>query len=459
MANVSGTFSTNQTWSENMVMTGDVIFNSGAKLTINAGILVEVNANVTPNIHIEFTGGAYLVAVGTLGNEITFESDKGVPLVNDWDGIYIKADAGLSSFDMQYVVIKDSDYNGGHGGGLAFGTYFETPDLSSSTFDHLTFDHCLVGLQVNQATATVTNCTFTNCTNAVFHWNGNADSITIEDSTFTSCTYGFDGGVPPNFTRCTFDTCGRGIYAIDNNVGSPTIQLCKFQDCTTVGLWLATNLNGSYTVTNCVIEDCGTGLHIANVPVTLKNTIIANSPTKGVNRISGTLSSTYNCLYGNAANTGYSAGTGDISDDPLFVDEVANDYNLQTLGNGDPANSPCAGTGTATGAPVNDFDGVAWPNASPEMGVYGAAVAVDVSVDRSMPFDAGQDIRVARGMPLDHFGSVANPVDVPLDWAQVVTTDRGINLYTWPNRYLYASSEMRYRLFPYRGYVARPRYE
>jgi len=55
---------------------------------------------------------------------------------------------------------------------------------------------------------------------------------------------------------------------------------------------------------------------------------------------------------------------GNISKDPKFTDAAADDYSLKS-------SSPCINKGTGVGAPANDIDNVAWPNAKPEMGCYG----------------------------------------------------------------------------------------
>jgi len=47
-------------------------------------------------------------------------------------------------------------------------------------------------------------------------------------------------------------------------------------------------------------------------------------------------------------------GTGNISEDPLFVDPAADDYHLQS-------SSPCLDAGTGTGAPAEDLDGETRP--------------------------------------------------------------------------------------------------
>ena len=67
---------------------------------------------------------------------------------------------------------------------------------------------------------------------------------------------------------------------------------------------------------------------------------------------------TYSCVQG-----GYS-GTGNISDDPLFVDADNGDFSLQS-------GSPCIDTGTPDVAPDEDILGVARPQGGGyDMGAY-----------------------------------------------------------------------------------------
>jgi|GEM_PF-1335880 len=89
------------------------------------------------------------------------------------------------------------------------------------------------------------------------------------------------------------------------------------------------------------------------------NSIVATNEIVGITQSSGTITSTYNCLYNNTATYGASVldKTGDIYVDPKFVDADNDDYHLRN-------NSPCIDTGDPN--PIyNDSDGT-----RADMGAY-----------------------------------------------------------------------------------------
>lgn len=92
--------------------------------------------------------------------------------------------------------------------------------------------------------------------------------------------------------------------------------------------------------------------------VTVKNNILYDNVSSGsqnaISDYSGTADISYNDSYGNTVN--YSGGTGNITSDPLFVDET--DYQLDT-------SSPCENTGDPDSA-YNDVDGT-----RNDIGAYG----------------------------------------------------------------------------------------
>ena len=152
---------------------------------------------------------------------------------------------------------------------------------------------------------------------------------------------------------------GFGILIIQDTGTGATINNNTVVD-NAYGIWLPSG------------ADVGGGPDNAGTyPIT--NTIVASSDTYGIIRGSGTVTSTYNDVYANAANyTGLSAGTGDISQNPVFVDYAGNDFNLQVT-------SPCIDAGTPSGTDIGAYSyagSLAAPTVTVEAPNGGETIAV-----------------------------------------------------------------------------------
>ena len=107
--NVSGTISTNTTWTlanSPYVMTGNVTVNAGVTLTIEPGVTVQGNASSRL-----LTVNGSLSAVGTGGSPIVFTSTTD-SAAGQWNGISFGTSAGTSTLD--YVDVR---YGGDSGRG------------------------------------------------------------------------------------------------------------------------------------------------------------------------------------------------------------------------------------------------------------------------------------------------------------------------------------------------------
>ena len=120
------------------------------------------------------------------------------------------------------------------------------------------------------------------------------------------------------------------------------------------GVCLPSSYNEMVLNNNTIIENSASvdGGAIYGIGKTIANNILAHN-SSGMHGPSYMLLRN-NCVYNPAGYnySGVSAGTGDFSLDPLFVNRVGGDYHLR-------AGSPCvnAGWGEAAGIPELDFDG------------------------------------------------------------------------------------------------------
>jgi len=191
----------------------------------------------------------------------------------------------------------------------------------------------------NQASPTVTNCTFSGNSTSFLGggmYNVYSSSPMVSNCTFSDNSSNAGGGMfnssssSPTVTSCTFsgnsaDSYGGGM----NNTGSsPMLTNCTFSG-NSAGMYGGALYNGnlsSPTLTNCI----------------LWGDTASSSPE--IRDASGTSTVTYSNVQG-----GFT-GDGNINADPLFVDDGNGDYRL------DPG-SPCIDAANGPVAPDYDQDG------------------------------------------------------------------------------------------------------
>ncbi len=200
-------------------------------------------------------------------------------------------------------------------------------------------------------------------------------SPTVMNCTFAANTGYLGGGMcnyscSPALTNCTFSGNDALFYAggMCNDSASPTVTNCIFSDNTATfngGGMYNTSASCSPTLTNCTFSgnlaglDGGGMFNGASCSPTLTNCILWGSNDQIYND-----ASTPVVTYSDVQQAlGTYTGTGNINEDPLFVNAGTGDFHLQS-------GSPCIDTGTNSGAPASDFDGQSRPlGAGYEMGV------------------------------------------------------------------------------------------
>ena len=249
-----------------------------------------------------------------------------------------------------------SDNSAGWGGGMY--NYEFSPAVTNCTFSGNTATSDGGGMWNFESSPTVSNCAFSDnlALNGGGMYNGGS-SPTVTNCTFSGNTATSDGGggmynyaSPSTVTNCTFSgntatNLGGGMY---NYPYSPTVTNCTFSGNT------ADSGGGMYngacepTVTNCTFSgntatDSGGGMYNSNSSPVVTNCILGDEI---YNDGTSAPAVTYCDVQG-----GYT-GTGNINEDPLFVDPGAGDYHLTSA-------SPCidAGDNTAPSLPSTDFEG------------------------------------------------------------------------------------------------------
>ncbi|MDD5593955.1 MAG: DUF1565 domain-containing protein [Candidatus Margulisbacteria bacterium] len=140
----------------------------------------------------------------------------------------------------------------------------------------------------------------------------------------------------------------RGIF-VNASLTSGSISKNTIRDCTNYGIFVN---QSNLTIDRNTIVRSGVGIY-ANTgggeTVNAKNNIIYNAGvrTSGISQAGagGTLTSTYNCIFGNATvyDGTVADKTGDITTDPTFTNATGNNFNLlpasPCIDKGDPAST------------------------------------------------------------------------------------------------------------------------
>jgi len=265
------------------------------------------------------------------------------------NGFYVYSIGTDANLTIEDFTIKDAD-----GTGLAV---FATSDVTIRDGviydDKVPYSKMDIGLQLTTGT------------------NGNNTYDILVDNITIYGIYGLDEiGLLLQKSGAGYDT-----YFLKN----VTVKNCKVYDTTTV---VQVNNVENVTLNNNVIYGgAGDGIYVSSSNVLdfyVKNNIIASNSGYGINS-SVSIINTYNDVWNNTKGNynGTSAGTGDISLDPLFADPANGDFHLNSTAgrwNGtawvtDAVDSPCIDMGD----PSDDASNEPEPNRNDRIniGAYG----------------------------------------------------------------------------------------
>jgi hypothetical protein len=306
----SGIVSTDETWSDTVTLTGDVICTSGT-ITIVPGTVVQfatTNDNVqygtAARIFLVIMNNGALNAQGTPDSAVTFTTASSSPAPGAWGKIYIMNLVNSANTILRYCDIKYAQ-NGvcvNDLGGTA-----AAPAIDHCTISYTSSSGIYGG--VNAAPA-ISNCTIHHTNNGIFT-NG-AGAVSITGTTIYHVPAGIIlvGQASPTMSA-TVDHCT--IHDVDMNyTGTPA--------------WWT-----------------GYGIFFMNTASTaaITNTIVSTVSLYCMNATpSGwTVTEYYNCFYPNiglGSIQGSVVDTTDLETDPLFTDAANADFSLDGA-------SPCLG--------------------------------------------------------------------------------------------------------------------
>jgi len=225
---------------------------------------------------------------------------------------------------------------------------------------------CGGGMYNDTSSPTLANLTFTR---NWAYWFGGGMANQVSSPQLTHCTFEdnsagilgggiYNRGSSPELTHCIFagNSAGYNGGGMSNYASSPTLANCTFTDNSAkdYGGGIHCEASSSPVMTNCTFSGNsaregggGGGVYSTYSSPTLTNCILwGDTPDEIYEQYDDSL-----IIYSSDIQGGY-AGTGNINEDPLFLDPDNGDFHLLP-------DSPCidAGTNGAEGLPAYDFEG------------------------------------------------------------------------------------------------------
>lgn len=349
---IAGRISSDTTWVKNNG-TGDgvyVIDLDTDSLVIDPGVTLTIE----PGVQVRFYDDVYffvkgtLIAQGTASDSIVFTTDKTAGSAGEWGGIKLIGDSTTANkliyCRIEYGDADSTDHSApqefNNGGGV-----FCSEGITSSTeIKHSTF-------QYNNAYE---------AGGAIFTMGSPA----IESNRIRFNTAGqFAGGIGiqgPN----PFEPAG------------PLVQNCLIYQNSAdanggggIGLlgYASASVMNTLIYGNSSAQGTGGGVHVygqTNFGTYFTNSVIWNNSANSSDQVFGTINITYSDVQGGMS------GEGNLDADPQFNDPSGEDFHVE-------ATSPIVDSGTGSGAPTEDFDGVTRPfdgdrddTATVDMGPY-----------------------------------------------------------------------------------------
>lgn len=238
---VGGVISSDTTWNlagSPYTVTSDVKVEPGAILTVEAGVEVRFNNNLSLLVQ----GGLW--AVGTSSQPVTFTSSSATPAAGDWEGIFLE-----SSDDERAWLEHCAVGYGGHGvTGWHGDDWYANLNLweSSPAIQNCTFNHSAHhGLQAAGSQVTIQDSIFA-------HNGGNG---------FNDCGLYVDAGSRITATNSTFDNNAHyGLWIRD---GGGSLNCSVVAENGVAGIYLSGSNGGFTTLSSAIHGNTTYGLNNA----------------------------------------------------------------------------------------------------------------------------------------------------------------------------------------------------
>ncbi|MBX3356894.1 MAG: right-handed parallel beta-helix repeat-containing protein [Phycisphaeraceae bacterium] len=309
---------------------------------------------------------------GTVGSRIRYIADVNGTYTGDSGAVIVQAPNGknaLSLDNADYTEFTGFQFVGSTGKDAviwkkAVGGLLDSCIIRDSPKD---------GIDIDDATLTITNCTIYNTKNHGVIASGSTSVITITDSVIRDCG---NNAIDLN-TSCTVSVAGCSLYNNKDAInisGAVSATVRSTQIFTSInGIWLAGNC--TFSAANCLIHTMsgdavrlenksginasfwhltaygisGNAFYMRNGAATIKNCIVSTCSGRGLYVTGGSLIHSHNILHNIAAGaySGTSSAVGETTADPKFV-WTGIDFHLS-------ASSPAINTGTSA-SPVTTAD-------------------------------------------------------------------------------------------------------
>ncbi|MBN2495811.1 MAG: right-handed parallel beta-helix repeat-containing protein [Deltaproteobacteria bacterium] len=302
----AGTMNADQEWTASgspYLIGGDVTVLPGVTLTIRQGVTVrfattDSQGSGEDSGRCELRIEGSLITSGTAAEPVAFESAAASPAAGDYHGLVLLAGCSAS---MQASLVR----------------------------------HAVYGIHaIGANTVDVADCELTECTSGAYI-DGSPAALSggsVHDNSSHGVQIRTDSAALLSGTVVR-DNGSYGVYALN---AYPTIAYCRIHDNGSRGVYVNNTTSTARSVTvenNTIVWNSSDGVYFdvdsGSLSATLRDNIIASNSGYGVRSSYASVSASYNLIWGHGTDySGVTAGTGSMSENPLFVDEAGRDLDI-----------------------------------------------------------------------------------------------------------------------------------